>query len=681
MALGAVERLEFLLTLNADGATKGFKSLGDTAEKELKKAEGGLDKTAGQMTKFGAGAVAAAGIVGAGLFQAAGSFRDTAIAAGDLSAATGLNVEQASRWNEVASDAGVSTDTLETALNRMNKTAETSPAKFSAIGAEIVRTKDGAVDVNATLLNTIDALNGIQDPALKAQAAADILGKGWTGMSTLIQQGSDNLKTSLDQVSEGQVIDAGELQKAKDYRASLDDLSDAVTNLVNGIGKGAAPVIGALATGLSKVVDLAGKADAATNGLVGQVAALGTVGLGTVGAISAIAGQVIKMRSHFLDAEGGLNKFGKAAVGVGVALGAATLALTLYDLQQQKNANNAKTLTNVFEAMDRATDTEALDGWRTSLERADVAGMSAAETNRIFARTNLDGAQRVLELAAANGENDGKTRSLTEAINAEIKARAEANKHEAEAAQAIEDAAAATDMYQERVKGATADTKKFDLATATVERTMGVFKQTEQDAADKTQALNDKYSALIGKLDNTEAWDNAKKKVDEYIWKSRDGVTSTEEQEQAFRDAIRALADYVIGLDGMPEEKKTKILAELDAGNLSQAQADLEAWVASQKLTVKIGTVIVGSTGPIIPKQGGYASGTESATPGWHPVGERGPELVHFGGGEQVIPNNKLGGIGGGDTYIYNVNAGLDERRVTALLRRNARRGGRNPWG
>jgi SLT domain-containing protein len=32
----------------------------------------------------------------------------------------------------------------------------------------------------------------------------------------------------------------------------------------------------------------------------------------------------------------------------------------------------------------------------------------------------------------------------------------------------------------------------------------------------------------------------------------------------------------------------------------------------------------------------GYAAGTSSAAPGWAWVGERGPELVRFRGGEQV---------------------------------------------
>lgn len=44
-----------------------------------------------------------------------------------------------------------------------------------------------------------------------------------------------------------------------------------------------------------------------------------------------------------------------------------------------------------------------------------------------------------------------------------------------------------------------------------------------------------------------------------------------------------------------------------------------------------------------VDKQGnvGYANGTDCATPGYHIVGEEGPELVLFNGGEQVLPNDE----------------------------------------
>lgn len=57
-----------------------------------------------------------------------------------------------------------------------------------------------------------------------------------------------------------------------------------------------------------------------------------------------------------------------------------------------------------------------------------------------------------------------------------------------------------------------------------------------------------------------------------------------------------------------------------------------------------------------------YKNGTNSATPGWHLVGEQGPELVNFGGGEKVLNNKNSAlavGGGGGDTINVNISSGV----------------------
>ena len=48
----------------------------------------------------------------------------------------------------------------------------------------------------------------------------------------------------------------------------------------------------------------------------------------------------------------------------------------------------------------------------------------------------------------------------------------------------------------------------------------------------------------------------------------------------------------------------------------------------------------------------GYASGTDYATPGAHWVGEEGPEIVNFKGGETVVPNKESMAMAKGDTNI-----------------------------
>ena len=56
-----------------------------------------------------------------------------------------------------------------------------------------------------------------------------------------------------------------------------------------------------------------------------------------------------------------------------------------------------------------------------------------------------------------------------------------------------------------------------------------------------------------------------------------------------------------------------------------------------------------------------YAGGTPSAAPGWAVVGERGPEIVKFRGGEQVIPARQVvhAGAGGGEVHVHLHNEGV----------------------
>ena len=74
----------------------------------------------------------------------------------------------------------------------------------------------------------------------------------------------------------------------------------------------------------------------------------------------------------------------------------------------------------------------------------------------------------------------------------------------------------------------------------------------------------------------------------------------------------------------------------------------------------------------------GYARGTDSARRGLAWVGENGPELVRFRGGEQVIPNHRLAGAGAA-TYVFSPtyrDDGRSVRRDMEAWERELRRAG-----
>ena len=148
---------------NAEGGLGKFKA-------GSKAAFDGVKAQAGNMALMAGTAIATFAI------KAIGDFQDLAIAAGKFSYATGLTVEDASKFMEAAGDIGVPVDKLETAIGKLNRTIGADPDKVRDLGVDLVYLADGSVDVNETFLNTIDRLKKIKDPAEKAKVAAQLLG-------------------------------------------------------------------------------------------------------------------------------------------------------------------------------------------------------------------------------------------------------------------------------------------------------------------------------------------------------------------------------------------------------------------------------------------------------------------------------------------------------------------------
>jgi hypothetical protein len=228
------------------------------AETAFGKFRGSVDGATGTMGKFKAGSVAAldfvkanamtfgaaaAAAIGAFAIKSVNAFQDLALSAGKFADTTGLTVDEASRFIEVAGDMGIEAGTVEGALNKLNRAAADGSKEFGNIGAEIVRTSSGAVDVQKTFLNVVDSLDKIEDPAKRAEAATALLGRGWTGMSELIAGGSASLASSLKRVSDAKVIDQEELEKARKFRGALDDLKDKGEDLALSLGESLVPAL------------------------------------------------------------------------------------------------------------------------------------------------------------------------------------------------------------------------------------------------------------------------------------------------------------------------------------------------------------------------------------------------------------------------------------------------------
>lgn len=701
------ERLEFLIHVNAEGAVKGFKTVGDEAEHSLTKAQSSLDKTGAKMTKVGSGMVVGAGLIGIGLFELSKKWEESALAAGKLSTATGLTVEEASRWSVVAKGADIDTATLTSSLGKMDKAIQATPQKFADLGAEIIRTKDGAIDTSATFLNVVDALDRAGGAANNAQTATAILGKGWQGMAEILDKSSGDLKASLAAVSDQQVFNEDDVSQAEQFRDTMKELSNNAQGLALTLGKSAAPVISDVTSALSSMVGGLTAADTASGGMIGKFTAIAALGIGAAGALSVIGGQAIKMRNRLMpvgeDGSRSLGKLGMAAVGVGVAVAAFTvvsdimgqhakqvaadvgdldkrmqaLGLTADEAAKQKITEFAAKSDLMTAAMDKSklsvTDLQdAIVGGKDKLEafitKLEAGGGAASRTQVSVGSLGPE----IRHLGEAYDQLSGQLSTTEKATEALGETQAETDKKSAASQKAYTDGALAANKElvasEEGVVKAHQDELKArqdvtDAARAAIDAKYGYAKaeQATKEAIEQSTATlkdnkateNDKTDAVFAGVDAALAQAAAyvtmkgdqdnAKAANQDMIESLYGTAIALAPDSPIRASILA---YIAELQGIPKDVSTTVTtAYVDTGAVG-AHHD------SYTPTHTTGKVVTSGN----PQGGGQWTGTENAPAGVQDVAENGMELVvgrqarNFRGGEQVVNARGTAALLGGRT-------------------------------
>lgn len=187
--------------------------------------------------KANAGALAVAGgaaLVAFGM-KAVGAFTDTAKAALDLGSATGLAVEDASRWIAVGDDFEVGADQLASGIGKIAKSLDDS--KWNTYGIATHNAAGEARDANDILTDSLAMLSGVTNETERARIGNELFGKGYANLAPLIGHTKDQYNEMLGSVEKGQVITTSEAKKAERFRLAQDQLGDAFQEVTIAIGE------------------------------------------------------------------------------------------------------------------------------------------------------------------------------------------------------------------------------------------------------------------------------------------------------------------------------------------------------------------------------------------------------------------------------------------------------------
>ena len=434
--MSTTERLAFLLSVNAEEAIRGFQKTGDAADRELGRTEDKLKKAGSTLTKFGAGGLAFAGVMGGALFSVANSASDVSEA---VNKATVLFGTAGKRVEEFANTAATSigqskraaldaTGTFGNFFRGIGDTADQAADKsieftklagdlasfhnakpeeaVEALGAALrgesepvrrfgVLLDDATLKQRALSMGLIETTTGTLPPAIKAQAAyAEIL------KQTKSAQG-DFAKTSDGAANQQRILTAQ------------------MENLKASIGAGVLPVMTDFLGVLNGALEMFQALPSGVQEGAGKLLAFGTAGIGAASAISLIAGQIIK----FIEVARGMNATLAAAspwllaVAGAAALGTAAIAsFTASKVEAKKRTEEfTAALRKEKDGIEGATDALIAQKLASHIDDAKKLGLSVADLARIVKGEQIPAYEELKKQAAAYVRNSSSGVQATDA--------------------------------------------------------------------------------------------------------------------------------------------------------------------------------------------------------------------------------------------------------------------------
>lgn len=620
----------------------------------------GMAKRAAEFgTKFGLALAGAAGAFGTFLKMTANS----AAATGDVADRFGVAVESLQELRHAAEMSGIGVQNFDMAFRRfLRRSSEaargTGAAKnaFAELGITLTDNQKRMRNVEDIFDDVADAMQKIQDPTNKLRLAFQIFDTDGAAMVKMFENGAEGIRKFREQARDlGIVLSGDTVRAAQRFNDSLSLIAKLSEGFRNRLFAAVIPAFEHLAARIFDVASNARVFDGVAKGLSG---ALNLLARG-IGFVLDHLDDLIDLFKVFVAAK--IVMFLASVSGAMIAL-ARTIATTGSVMVVFTRITRAKitTLALLGAVIAKVTGTyEALVDW---IGRAGQAIMDALpESLRtgveelgqsikgLFGDINALNTQTANSFATYLSAYDDIVTSFSDTEKAAKKA-ADEQRRAAEAYRDIvsdaQDFIAAQRMEQQAI-GLTeqaANALRYEFALLADAKRSNINLTPQQ-----TQELSGLAQAMAAAQESTrrlrEAFDFAKDTTKGFFTDLMQGIRSGEGLWQSFANAALS------ALDKITQKLLDMALDEVINGFLRSLLGGIG------------GGLNLGGRGffPPAPSVGLYAKGTNSAKRGLAIVGEEGPELVSFRGGEQVIPNHELGNLGsGGGRIAVDVGVSVD---------------------
>jgi hypothetical protein len=617
--MGMRETFQIIIDVATENSQKSLKGL----RSEVSKTEGGFNKfkvgvssgmdfVKDHAAAFALGAGTA--LVGFGI-KAVAAFEDTAKAALDLSAATGLAVEDASRWIAVGDDFQISAETLTSSIGKIGKTLDAD--KWSKYGIATRNAGGQARDANDILIESLAMLSNIENGTERARVGNELFGKGYAALSPMIGHTTDEYKKMLGTVEAGQVITKSEAEQAEQMRLAQDNLSDALKEVELAAGKAAtklAPLLKFVAEVASSTV-VWGDTGQAVDAYSASLDKNSKLAHTSEGLARAHANAFLDLREELTNNISGFDAFGRVIEGYGPNFDDAgdRTRNAFKDLLDKQGPQKAQELLDALKRL-YSGGTQAEKDW------VDQLGIGQSQLDKWQAK--------IL------------------AVDPNIKSLAGSTKDLGDQA-----AKAAADEVEHA--------KQLDIVTNSI-----------NDAKIATVELDQAYQHYRDELTNEQALLDTKQAFDDYTESVKKNGGESDITAEKLITLKGKLLDYAEQLGGLPPEAVTMVMAQVDQGSIDSAEAALKVlFLAAPSHSRAYSISRSKPLKPLTLDDVPHKAGGGITKPGLTLVGEQGPELVMMNGGENVLTASQTAsamvgggsssGIGSGTSINLTVNAGL----------------------